>query len=338
MRTVSLYPASSPLYSAARDLHLNKHEYMNEITLYTGPIVDAHHHVWTPSQHPYPWLSGEHIVSHRYGDYTPIKCDYLPADYRRDAQGVNIAATVYVEAEWNPADPLGETRYVSALAREHGLPNAIAAQAWLDRDDVADVLAQQAAFGLVRSVRHKPAERGHSGVTQMTETRWRDGYALLARHGLHFELQTPWWNLPEAAELARDFPQTLLIINHAGVPGDRAAETLAGWRAGMAKLADEANVVVKISGLGIPGRAWTVADNAEIVTTLVALFGPQRIMFGSNFPVDRLCAGFQQIFDGFRQIVAPWPKADQRAMFWETALRVYHPEFIEKSRTTQPAQ
>jgi len=307
---------------------------MTSTTLYDGPIVDAHHHVWTPYQHHYPWLSGDQVVPHRYGDYTPIKRNYLPDDYRRDAQGVNIAATVYVEAEWDPADPLGETRYVTELARTHGLPNAIAAQAWLDRADVAEVLAGQAAFPLVRSVRHKPAgaaspaEVAQGMRTQMSETRWRDGYALLARHDLHFELQTPWWNLREAAELARDFPDTLLIINHAGVPGDRQPETLIGWRDGMAALAAQSNVVVKISGLGIQGRAWTVADNATVVTTTIDLFGPARVMFGSNFPVDSLCAGFQEIFDGFRRIVAPWPESDQREMFWETALRVYRPEIF----------
>jgi len=308
---------------------------MNDTALYDGPIVDAHHHIWTPSTHSYPWLSGADVVAHRYGDYTPIKRDYLPGDYRRDAQNVNIAATVYIEAEWDPDDPVGETRYVSSLAQQHGLPNAIAAQAWLDRDDVADVLDSQAKFELVRSVRHKPvgatspAEVMAGKRTQMSDARWRDGYALLVRHGLHFELQTPWWNLLETAELARDFPQTLLIINHAGVPGDRATDTLAGWRAGMARLADEPNVVVKISGLSIRGRAWTVTDNAEIVMTIVKLFGPQRVMFGSNFPVDSLCASFQNIFDGFRQIVAPWSDADQRAMFWETAVRVYRPVFFK---------
>jgi len=306
---------------------------MNTNTLYSGPIADAHHHVWTPSTHPYPWLSDKAVVAHRYGDYTAIKRDYLPDDYRRDAQGVNIAATVYVEAEWDPADPVGETRYVTHLAQQHGLPNAIAVQAWLDRDDVADVLAQQAAFDLVRSVRHKPAPivrgTGTSSRTQMSDSRWREGYALLQQYGLHFELQTPWWHLPEAVDLARDFPQTRLIINHAGVPGDRAKDTLAGWRACMSKLADVPNVVVKISGLGIPGRAWSVADNAEVVTTIIKLFGPQRVMFGSNFPVDSLCASFQAIFDGFRQIVAVWPEADQRAMFWETALDVYRPVFFD---------
>lgn len=312
--------------------------------LYQGPIIDAHHHVWEPQKHNYPWLSGEMLVPHRYGDYTPVKRAYLPDDYRRDAAGSNIAASVYVEAEWDPADPLGETAYVSGLAETSGLPNAIVAQAWLNRADVAEVLAGQARFPLVRSVRHKPdgatspAAAAAGQRTLMSDEAWRRGYRRLADHGLHFDLQTPWWNLHEAADLARDFPATTLIVNHTGVPGDRAPETLAGWRAGMAALAAQPNAIVKISGLCMPGRRWSLADNAGVVTEVIRLFGPDRVMFGSNFPVDGLCATFAEIFDGFRAIVASWSPRDQRQMFFETALRVYRPDPVKADAPFQTVQ
>ena len=85
-------------------------------------------------------------IPFRYGDYTALRRNYLPADFRRDCGAHRVVKTVYVEAEWDPQDPVGETRWVSALAAAHGLPNAIVAQAWLDRADVAEVLAAQAAF------------------------------------------------------------------------------------------------------------------------------------------------------------------------------------------------
>ena len=92
----------------------------------------------------------------RYGDTSGIRKTYLPADYRRDSRRFNVVKTVYVEAEWDSSDPIGELRWVHEMAARHGLPNAMVAQARLDRDDVADVLEQQAAFPLVKSVRHKP--------------------------------------------------------------------------------------------------------------------------------------------------------------------------------------
>lgn len=207
--------------------------------LYDGPIIDAHHHFWDPLRNHHPWLSGEENIPFRYGDYSAIKRPYYPDDYLADAGEHRVVATVYVETEWDPRDPIGETRFIHEVAARYGAPNAVVAQAWLDAPDAAALLAAQARFERVRSVRHKPGgpaspdEVGRSR-TLMSDDAWRCGYAELARHGLHFDLQTPWWNLPEAIALARDFPGTQLILNHAGLPSDRSEQGLAAgtrrWR------------------------------------------------------------------------------------------------------------
>lgn len=289
-----------------------------------GPIVDAHQHFWDPAVNDHPWLRPEARIPFRYGDYSAIKRRYLPDDYRQDAAGHTIVQTVYVETEWNPSDPLGETRYASGLAARYGWPNAIVAQAWLHRPDVADMLAGQAGFPLVRSVRHKPGgpadprEVG-SSRTLMSDPVWRDGFARLAPLRLAFDLQTPWWNLHEAVALAHDFPETTIVLNHAGLPSRRDDDSLAGWRAAMAGLADCPNAVVKLSGLG----AWGSVRHDWVVRTAIDVFGADRTMFGSNFPVDSLCASFDEIVTGFRTILAPLPPAERQAFFCGTARRVY---------------
>jgi predicted TIM-barrel fold metal-dependent hydrolase len=293
--------------------------------LYDGPIIDAHQHYWDLNANSYPWLNGDTLVPHRYGDYSAIKRDYLPADYLRDSAGQNVIGSVYVEAEWTPDDPVGETRYVTQLAHTSGRPNAMVAQAWLDRDDAAEVLAAQARFPLVRSVRHKPGQTDAAGRTLMSNAVWRDGYALLARHGLHFDLQAPWRQLAEAATLARDFPYTLLIVNHAGVPGDRSAATLNGWREALEALARCPNVAVKVSGLCETGKPWSVEANQPVLDALRNSFGAERLMFGSNFPVDGLFLSLADLIDGFRQLVADWTPTEQQAFFNDTAVRVYRP-------------
>ncbi len=202
--------------------------------LYDGPIVDAHHHFWDPQANYHPWLAEDAKIPFRYGDYSAIKRRYLPADYFGDVGAHRVVETVYVETEWDPRDPLGETRFVHHLAERHGAPHAVVAQAWLDAPDAAEVLAAQAGFARVRSVRHKPGgpqrpQQVGELRSLMSDERWRRGYAELARHGLHFDLQTPWWNLAEAACLARDFPDTLIVLNHAGLPSDRSEE---GWPPG----------------------------------------------------------------------------------------------------------
>lgn len=301
---------------------------MLDETRYDGPIVDAHHHFWDPIANYHPWLSGPQQIPFRYGDYSAIKRRYFPDDYFADVRPHRVIATVYVETEWDPSDPLGETAFIMQLAGEHGVPNAVVAQAWLHHADAAEILARQAAFALVRSVRHKPGgaarpEEAARVRSLMSDDRWRRGYAELARHGLHFDLQAPWWHLHEAVQLARDFPQTTIILNHAGLPADRSAAGLHAWRQALAPLADCPNVAVKVSGLGQPGQAWTAQANAPVVNDCIAMFSPQRVLFASNFPVDSLCATFAQIFDGFKAITAGLPAEAQRAMFHDNAQRLY---------------
>lgn len=289
-------------------------------------IVDAHQHFWDPTRNYHPWLTDEPPIPFRYGDYAAIRRPYLPPDYRADAAPYVVERTVYVETEWDPRDPDGEMAYVATLQREHGLPSVAVAQAWLDAADAPAVLARHAQRPFVRSVRHKPRANpapGDAAPGGMTDASFRAGFAQLARHGLRFDLQTPWWHLREARALAADFPDTTIILNHTGLPADRSEAGLAGWRAAMATLAHAPNVAVKISGIGQRGAAWTVAANRDIVRTVIELFGADRCMFASNFPVDSLCAPFTTIFDGFREMVADLPPAAQRALFRDNALRLY---------------
>ncbi|RXT56460.1 thioesterase [Bosea sp. Tri-44] len=293
------------------------------------PIIDAHHHFFDLARNYHPWLS-DHPVAFRYGDYSAIKRDFMPDDYRRAIDGHLVVGCVLMEGEWDPRDPIGEMRWASEVAREHGLPNAAIGQIWLDRADVGEVVAAYRDMPLVRSVRHKPkaaAREDHRSdfavPGSMRDAKWRDGYALLAEAGLSFDLQTQWWHLDEAAELARDFPATTIILNHAGLPADRSPEGLAAWRAALDLLAREPNVVAKISGIGVPGQAWTLDLQSPVIGSVLSAFGAERCAFASNFPVDSLCASFGTIFDVFKAGVRERPAAERLALFHDNAARWY---------------
>lgn len=276
-----------------------------------------------------PWLSDEALIPFRYGDYSALKRNYLPADYRADAEGFDVIGTVYVEAEWDPSDPIGETKWVSTLADAEGLPTAIVAQAWLYQEDAAEILAAQATFPRVRGIRQKPAaaptpKSARRGAPRsMDDGGFREGFSRLEALGLSYDLQTPWWHLDAALELARDFPGTQIILNHTGLPSDRSADGLAGWRKAMDTLADADNVALKISGLGQPGQPWTTEANGPIVRDAISMFGTDRCLFASNFPVDGLCADFRTIFDGFLAITADMPPTDREKLFRRNAERLY---------------
>lgn len=295
------------------------------------PIIDAHHHFWDLSLGKHPWLCRGDRVPFRYGDYSNICRDFLVDDFKRATQNQNVVKSVHMEAEWDPSDPVGETRWIHDLDDASGFPHAHIGQAWFDRDDIADVLAGHAAFPLTRSVRQKPAacptaESFAPGLPgSMADSRFRAGYKLLKDHNLHYDLQTPWWHLGEAADLARDFPDTLIILNHTGLPSDRSKDGLNGWKNAMAQFAEQPNTTVKISGICVPGREWTADLNRDIVLETIRIFGEDRCMFASNFPVDGLIATYDEIFDGFKEIVASFSRETQRKLFHDNALEYYRP-------------
>ena len=284
------------------------------------PIVDAHQHFWDPRINYHPWLCDQPPVPFRYGDYSALRRPYLPADYFSDAGRHQVAKTVYVETEWDPRDPLGEMRYVERLRHETGFPSVAVAQAWLDREDFGATLAGMGQFDFVRGIRHKPRPG------QMNDVRWRAGFARLARAGLRFDLQAPWAQLEDAGRLARDFPAAGIVLNHTGLPADRSRDGVAGWKKALRTLASCPNVAIKISGLGVPGQAWTAQSNRGIVLAAIEIFGIERAMFASNFPVDGLCASFDAIVTGMQTIVRDFSAAEQRAFFHDNAIRIYDME------------
>lgn len=215
-----------------------------------------------------------------------------------------------MEAEWDPRNPLGEMNFIAEV-RKGGFPTVAIAQAWLHREDCAAVLEAQARHPFVRGVRHKPKPG------MMDDGKWREGYRRLAPLGLHFELQAPWRQLEEAARLAGDFPDTTIVLNHTGLPAD---DELPGWGQAMAALAAHPNVAVKISGLG------NVKRKREVVLKTIELFGAQRAMFASNFPVDGLRSTFAEIFSAFDAITGAFPQSERRALFHDNAARIYRME------------
>jgi len=236
---------------------------------------------------------------------------YLLADYRADSARWNVVRGVYVEAEWDPRDPGGEMHFISQVRKEAGFPTVAVAQAWLDREDCPSVLESLANYAFVRGIRHKPKPG------MMDDGKWREGYRRLAPLGLHFELQAPWRQLNEAVRLARDFPDTTIVLNHAGLPLD--AE-LPGWRGALRALASHPNVAAKISGLG------NLSAKREVVLSVIELFGTERAMFASNFPVDSLRGSFDTVYSVFEETTRDFPDRERCALFHDNAVRIYRME------------
>ncbi|MEZ5816697.1 MAG: amidohydrolase family protein [Hyphomicrobiaceae bacterium] len=294
------------------------------------PIVDAHHHFWDLSLVAQPWLVQEPRIPFRYGDYASICRDFLHGDYLRVSAGHDIVATVTMEAEWAEERLAEETAWTAGLAAAvPGFPAAHVARSILHAPGAADEIARHASYPFVKGIRHKPTaapspDRIDPGAKGgMSDPTWRAGYRALAVNGLHFELQAPWWHVDELLDLISAFPETPIVINHAFLPADRSAEAIAGWRKAIMKAASAPQTVMKISGIGLPGKPWSLDDNRDIIRALVDAFGEDRAMFASNFPVDGLCGTFDTIFAGYKAATADLSQASRLKLFHDTAVRVY---------------
>jgi predicted TIM-barrel fold metal-dependent hydrolase len=308
------------------------------------PIVDAHLHFWDPQRNYHPWLCDDPPIPFRYGDYRPIRRPFLPADYKAQTGPHSVVGTVYMEAEWSPQDPLGEVEWIHGLAADSGWPNAMIAQAWLDRADIDEQLAALAQRPLVSGVRHKPAavardayDASHRIAGSMRCPRWQRGFAELARHGLIFELQTPWWHLQDLLPLLERHPQLPVVINHAGVPGGRDDDCLTGWNQALAQLVPFKQVSLKLSGLGLEGRRWHIDDNRRVIDEALRLFGTERCLFASNFPVDSLVTDLGDLFGAFKQLTGGLSAEQRLRLFCDNAVALYRLNAAQLGLAEDPA-
>jgi predicted TIM-barrel fold metal-dependent hydrolase len=312
------------MQSSSNTIHGTWNEAPDAVTL-----IDAHHHLWDLSQAKHPNLIGDRSHDFFMGDDTSLRRDYLPEDYLRDAAGHNVLTTVHCEAEWDRADQVGETRWISQIHERHGFPGAIVAHAWFDTDNAEEVIAAQAAFPLVRGIRSKPVtaaspdriEPGAPGTMQ--DERWLRGFALLEKYRLSWDLRVPFWHLAEAAEVAHAFPHTPIVLNHTGFPWDRSEAGLAAWRRQMEVLARAPNVHVKISEFGLKDQAWDYESNRRVVLDALAIFGVERAMFATNFPVAGLRIGYPELVAAMRRMLADLSPDQRDRFFWWNAKNFY---------------
>lgn len=294
-------------------------------------IVDAHMHLWDLQKIPYPWLTPPLPVGIT-GDVSPIAISYQLDDYLRDAGGAGdlarIVKLVHIEAGADPAAALAETRWLQSLADSRGYPQAIIAHAQLSSPDVEALLDAHASHPNVRGIRqilnwHADPRKTYTPRDLLTDPAWETGFARLRQHGLSFDLQIYPSQMPAAARLAARYPDITMILNHTGMPVDRDAAGLEAWRQGMRALAQHPNVVVKISGLAMLDWYWSLESLRPFVLSTIDIFGPERCLFGSNFPVDKLFGSFGRYFGAYLSLLEGFSAAERAAMLTRNAERIY---------------
>jgi predicted TIM-barrel fold metal-dependent hydrolase len=218
---------------------------------------------------------------------------------------------------------------VQTIADAYGFPHAIVGFADLAKDTLPATLDAMQRYSRLKGVRQQvhwhenPNYRFAARPDVTADIAWRHGLSQLAPRGLLFELQVFTSQMAASAELVRAFPQTTFVLEHAGMPEDTSADGRTAWRDGMRRLADCQNVFVKLSALGTFVHRSTLADIQPIVSDTVTLFGAERCLWGSNFPIEKIWTDYAALVRNIRQAVSHLPIGEQRQILSETARRLY---------------
>jgi len=292
------------------------------------PFVDAHVHLWKLDAIRYPWLSPPFSDRGPNGNVAAIARDYLLDDYLADARDWDVRGIVHVEAGVEPPAALAETRWLQTVANDRGLPNAIVAFAALDDPQVEGLIEAHAAHPAVRGIRHivnwhVDPQRSYTPRDLTIDAAWQNGFGLLGRYGLSFDLQCYPGQMTTLARLFANHPDVPVVINHAGMPVESDAGEPALWRAGMRALAALPQVCVKLSGFGFIDRNWTIEQIRPYLLETIDIFGTGRSLFASDFPTDKLFGSFDRHLGAYRTIVADFSDDEQRDLFGRNANRIY---------------
>lgn len=290
------------------------------------PVIDAHHHIWRLAHTP--WLNGP-PVPRIFGDYQALRRDYSIDEYLADAVPAGVAKSVYVQVNVAPGAEVEEVAWVQSVSDEHGFPHGIVAYADLAAADVASTLDRQLGYRNLRGVRQqihwheKPLYRFAARPDLMNDAAWRKGLAEVGKRGLVFELQVFASQMKDSAKLARAFPEVTFVLLHAGMLEDRSEHGWARWREGMRELAACKNVCTKFSGLGTFERRCDAALWKPVIEETLSLFGPNRTMFGSNFPIEKLWTRYGDLVAATRAGLTALSRDERHAVMYGTANRIY---------------
>ena len=302
-------------------------EYSGEkMAPWNGPVIDTHHHIWLRKD--IPWLA-DPPIRRMFGDYFGLRRDYPVEEWISDVTPQGVIKSVHVTANWGLARALDETRWLQSIADQHGFPHGICCQVDLTDPDLDAKLKAQKQFPNLRGVRQQlywdshPRRQNVSRPDFCNMPEFRRGFALLEKFGLSFELQVFAGQAQYAVELIKAFPNVPMILLHAGMLTDRSPEMIDQWRAALTAVATFPNVHVKLSGLGMFSLGITLAQARQVIRDTIQIFGIERTIYGSNFPLEKLHASYADFFEVYRKVLSEYSEAEQRAVLHDNAMKFY---------------
>ena len=295
-------------------------------------IIDSHHHLWIPEQYEpdlgYAWLRDIGAIK-PFGDPTPIQRDYIWSEYHAESTAHSLDGSIYVQVDGAIADAVNEVAWVASEFAQSNAKHAIVALTNLSNVDAEATLAALSKVPYVCGIRHILSRQDNNptlsfaGEHFLRNNQWRSNYALLKSFNFSFDLQLYPEQMAEAAEFISQHPHTPVIIDHAGSPYDQSQTGLKKLADGLQLLAQLPNVSIKLSGFGMFDQNWSAASVQAIVNCIVDTFGDRRVMYGSNFPVDKLMNTYDYGIEQLLLALQDLPESSLQHIFKNNAAQAY---------------
>lgn len=274
----------------------------------SAPRIDAHQHFWQVARGDYGWLTPALGPIHR--DFGPD--DLAPLLARHD-----IARTILVQA----APTEAETRFLLGIAAKTPLIAGVVGWADFEAPDIARRIAALAADPLLVGLRPMVQDIADDGW--LARPGLAPAFEAMLAHGLVFDALLKPEHIPAALSMLARHPALPVVVDHAAKP-DLATGDIAAWREGIAALAAHPNTLCKLSGLVTEAASdWTIETLRPAVEHLLATFGPQRLIFGSDWPVLLLRADYARWFEAATALLAGCTATEREGVFGGNAARLY---------------
>ena len=296
-------------------------------------ILDSHHHLWNIQVLDYIWL--KQIGKPKpFGDPTPIQKNYITKDFLNDVKKtseIELVGSVHIQVDSALADPVSETSWLSK-SKPNEIPSAIVGYLDLTKEHAEDMLERHISFPKFRGVRQiigmleKSPNLSFVNENLLKNNCWRKNFDFLRKNKVSFDLQLYPEQMKESADFLSNYPEIPVVIDHAGSPYDKSNSGLKVWKNGLIELANLPNLYIKLSGFGMYDKNWSSESTQKIFDTILEIFQPNRIMWGSNFPVERLKNSYSYCLEQLFKWLKPLSTEEKNSIASETAIRFYQIE------------
>lgn len=274
----------------------------------SAPRIDAHQHFWQIARGDYGWLTPA---------LGPIHRDFGPADLAPQLARHGISSTILVQA----APTEAETRFLLGIAARTPFVAGVVGWTDFEAQDVARRIAALAADPLLVALRPMVQDIADEGW--LARPSLAPAFEAMIAHGLVFDALLKPEHIPAALSMLARHPRLAVVIDHAAKP-DLVTGDLAAWREGIAALAAHPQALCKLSGLVTEAaRDWTIETLRPVVEHLLASFGPERLIFGSDWPVVTLRADYSRWFETATALLSGCSESEREAIFGGNAARLY---------------